>query len=48
MLARGDEGGRATVRNARLARRFRTVCYELATPLELVRCMPDSATVYTQ
>jgi len=39
MLARGDEGDRATVRNARLARRFRAVCYELATSLDLARCM---------
>jgi len=31
MLARADEGGRATVRNARLAHRFRVVSYELAT-----------------
>jgi len=28
-LARGDEGGRATVRNARLTRRFRAASYEL-------------------
>jgi len=48
MLARDDEGGRATVRNARLARRFRVVSYELANSLELARCMRDSATVYTQ
>jgi len=41
MLARGDDSGRATVRNARLARRFRAVSYELVTSLELVRCMRD-------
>jgi len=35
MLARGDEGARATVRNARLARRSQAVIYELATSLEL-------------
>jgi len=32
-LARGDEGGRATVCNARLARRFRAASYELAGAL---------------
>ena len=32
-LARGDEGGRATVGNARLARRFRAASYELAGAL---------------
>ena len=48
MVARGDEGGRATVRNARLARRFRAVSYELGTSLELARCMCDSASVYAQ
>ena len=37
MLAQGDEGGRAAVRNARLAHRFRAVSYELATSLELRR-----------
>jgi len=47
MLARGVEGGRATVRNARLARRFRAVSYELATALDLPCCLRDSATVYT-
>jgi len=48
MLAGGDEGGRATVRNARLARRFGALSYELATSLELARCMRNSATAYTQ
>jgi len=35
MLARGNEGGRATVRNSRLDRHFRAVTYELATSSEL-------------
>ena len=35
MLSRGDESDQVTVRNARLARRFRAVSYELATSLEL-------------
>ena len=48
MLAWGDEGGRATVRNERLARRFRAFSYKLATALELARCMLDLATAYTQ
>jgi len=48
MLARGDEGGYATLRNARLARRFRALSRELATSLELARCMRDSATAYPQ
>jgi len=48
MLARCGEGRRATVRNARLASRFRAVSYELATSLELARCMRDSAAAYTQ
>jgi len=48
MLAWGDEGGRATVRNARLARRFRAVSHELVTSLELARCMRDSVAGYTQ
>jgi len=47
-LARGDEGDRATFRNARLARRFQAVSYELATSLELARCMRFSATAHTQ
>ena len=34
-LARGDGGGRATVHNARIPRRFRAVSYEHATSLEL-------------
>jgi len=38
MLARNDEGGRATVRKARLPRCFRVVSYELTTSLELARC----------
>ena len=48
MLARGDDGGRAIARNARLARRFRAVSHELATSLELASCTRDSAAVYTQ
>jgi len=47
-LERGDEGGRATVRNARLVGRFRAVNYEHATSLELACFMCDSAAVYTQ
>jgi len=43
MLARGDEGGRATIHNARLARRFRAPSYELPTSLELARFVRDSA-----
>ena len=34
-LARRDEGGRATLRNARLTRRYRTASYEPVTSLEL-------------
>ena len=41
MLARGEEGGRATVCNARLARCFRAISYELGTSLELARFMRD-------
>jgi len=37
MLARRDDGGRATVRNARLARRFRAINYESATSLDSAR-----------
>jgi len=48
MLARGDEGGWAIVRNARLAHRFRALSHELATSLELARCMRDSTTAYPQ
>jgi len=44
MLARGDEHGRATVCNARLARHFLVVSYKLATSLELGRCMRYSMT----
>jgi len=47
-LAQGDEGGRATVRNARLARRFRVASFELATSLELERFMRNSAVAYTK
>jgi len=47
MLARGNEGGRAAIRNARLARRFRTVSHELTTYLELVHCTRDSMAAYT-
>ena len=38
MLAQSDEGGRSTVRNTCLARRFQAVSYESATSLELTRC----------
>jgi len=48
MLARGDEGGRTTIRNVLLARRFRAISCELVTSLELACCMRDSAAVYTQ
>jgi len=48
MLAQGDEGGRATVRNALLARRFRAVSHHLATSLELARGTRDSAAAYTE
>jgi len=48
MLARGDEDGRATIRNARLARRFRAMNYELATSFELARCIRDSTAAYAQ
>ena len=48
MLARGDGGGRATVRNARIPRRFRAVSYEHATSLELARCTRDSAAACTR
>jgi len=45
-LAWGDQGGRATVRNARLARRFRAASYELVTPLERARFMRNAAAAY--
>jgi len=48
MRARGDDGGRATVRNTRLARHFQAINYKLATSLELARCMRDSAAAYTK
>ena len=48
MLARADEGAGAIVRNARLAHRFRVVIYELATSLELARCVRDLSAAYTQ
>jgi len=48
MLARADEGGRATVRNGRLARHFQAISYELATSLGSARCMRDSATAFAQ
>jgi len=48
MLGRADEGGRATARNARLARRFQAASYESAASLELTRCTRDSATAYAQ
>jgi len=47
MLARADEGGRTTVRNARLARRFRAVSYKLAISLEVACCMHCSAAAST-
>jgi len=47
-LARGDEGGRATVRNARLARRFQAASYELATSLEQARFMRSAAVAYAK
>jgi len=47
-LARGDEGGRATVRNARLAHRFRAASYDLASCLELARFVRNSAVAYTK
>ena len=47
MLARGDGGGQATVRNARLARRFQAVGWESATSLEMARCMRYSGAAYT-
>jgi len=48
MLAQGDEGGRATVRNARIPRCLQAVSCKLATSLELVCFMGDSAAEYTQ
>jgi len=48
MLARGDEGGRATDRNARLARLFPVASHELVTSLGLARGTRDSAAAYTQ
>jgi len=48
MLARADEGGRTTVRNARLARRFRAVSYELATSIELACSLHCLVAGYTQ
>jgi len=47
MLARGDDGGRATIRNAHLARRFLAVGYELATSIALAHCTRDSGAAYT-
>jgi len=47
MPARGDEGARVTVRNARLARRFRPAIHEFVTSLELARCMREFAAAYT-
>jgi len=47
MLARGDEGGLATVCNERLARRLRAVNHELTTSLEPPRFMRDSDVAYT-
>jgi len=48
MLARGDEGGRATVQNARLGCRFRALSYELATSLELARFIRNSVAERTK
>jgi len=48
MLARGDEGGRATVRNARLARHSHSVSHELATSLGLACCTRDSVAACSQ
>jgi len=48
MLAKGEEGSRATVRDARLACCFRAVSHELATSLELEHCTRDSTAAYTQ
>jgi len=48
MLARGDEGSRATDRSVRLAGLFRAVNYVPATSLELACGSRDSASVYTQ
>jgi len=48
MFAQADEDGRTSVRNARLARRFRAVRYELVTSLELACCMHCLAVGYTQ
>ena len=48
MLARDDEGGRATIRKARLARRFQAVSYEVATSLQPARLMRDLGAAYTQ
>jgi len=48
MLARADDGGRATIRNGPLARHFRAVSYELATSLGPARCMRDLATAFAQ
>ena len=47
-LARGDQGGRATARNARLARRFQAARYELASSLERARYMRNAAAAYTK
>jgi len=48
MLARGDEGGEATVRNARLARRFRAVSHEVPTSLGLPRYTHNSTAAHTR
>ena len=45
MLAWGDGGGWATVRNARIPRRFGAVSYGHATSLELARCTRFSSRV---
>jgi len=48
IVARGGKGGRATVDNPRFAHRFYAVSYELATFLELARCMSGSVAACTQ
>jgi len=47
MLAQGDEGGRATARNARFACHFRAVNYKLPTSLDLAYFRRDSAAEYS-
>jgi len=47
VLAQGREGSRTTIRNTHLPRRFRVVRIELATSLEVMRCMPDLEVLYS-